>query len=395
MYYSNPEVSYIGKANFRSWDVPFGIYTHDKLLSIYCIGKTGTGKTTLLESLILQDIYAGRGITLFDVHGDLVKNILAQIPEHRKQDVVFIDPTDPQCQWSYNPLRKVSPEYRSLVASGLLEVFQKMFDTNSWGSKMEHLLRVILLSLLSQESSNFTHITRILNDEHFRMKCIENIENEDIKRFWIKEFPDYRKGDFLTIYNKVGAFLAHPAIKRLLVPDSSKTPLILRTVLGNSKILILNFSKGLLGSDSAYILGSLFLSSLSSAGFSRASMTESERKYHFIYLDECHNYTNKTIISMLSELRKYRISLVLAHQYIKQISPEIRDAILGNVGTIISFRTGLSCAKHLAQEMYPIFEPSDFINLENYDIYLKLMINGKPSKAFSATTIPFKHLYLK
>lgn len=386
----NPEISYFAYSNFRTEQLPFGILTKDKLLSIYCIGKIGVGKTTLLETLMLGDIHVGRGITLFDVHGDLSNSLLSQIPEHRKNDVVYIDAADPNCLWGYNPLRYTKPEYRPLLASGLLEVFKNMFDKSAWGAKMEHLLRMVILSLLSQQGANFGGIIRILTDDVYRHSCMTNIEDEDIRKFWSKEFPSYRQSDLLSIYNKVGAFLAHPSVKRILVTNTKQ--LSLRNIMDQNKILVLKISKGLLGNDVSYVLGSFFLSALSTAGFSRANIPEADRKYHFIYLDEFHNYTNSILVNMLSELRKYKIGLIMAHQYIKQINPEIREAVLGTVGTIISFRVGLSCAKHLAQEMYPVFIADDFINLENYDIYLKLMIQGKPSKAFSATTVPFKNL---
>ena len=387
----NPDISYFAHSNFRSEQLPFGIFTKDKLLSMYCIGKIGTGKTTLLETLMLGDIHAGRGITLFDVHGDVSQSLVSQIPNHRKKDMVYIDVADPNNTWGYNPLRQVPAQYRPLMASGIIAVFKNMFDKSAWGPKMEHLLRMIILTLLSQKEAHFGDISRLLNDERYRMTCIQNLkDNEDVKKFWYKEFPGFRPSDLVSIYNKVGAFLAHPSIKRLLI--TNKQQLSLRDIMDNNKIFILKISKGLLGGDVAYVLGSFFLSALSTAGFSRANIPESRRNYHFIYLDEFHNYTNSILVHMLSELRKYRIGLIMAHQYIKQLTPEIRDAVLGTVGTIIAFRVGLSCAKHMAQEMYPVFIPDDFINLENHDIYLKLMIHGKPSKAFSATTIPFKYL---
>ena len=314
----NPDISYFAHSNFRSEQLPFGILTRDKLLSIYCIGKIGVGKTTLLETLMLGDIHAGRGITLFDVHGDLSNSLMAQIPEHRKKDVVYIDAADPNCPWGYNPLRYTKPEYRPLLASGLLEVFKNMFDKSAWGAKMEHLLRMVILSLLSQREANFSHILRMLDDEPYRYSCLKNIEDEDVRKFLQKELPSYRPADLLSIYNKVGAFLAHPSVKRILV--SNKQQLSLRDVMDNNKIFILKISKGLLGSDVAYVLGSFFLSALSTAGFSRANIPEEDRKYHFIYLDEFHNYTNSIIVNMLAELRKYKIGLIMAPSVHKTIS---------------------------------------------------------------------------
>ncbi len=384
----NPHISYIGQTNFRNDGKEFGIFQKDRLMHMYILGKTGTGKTTLLQNLIKQDIYRHRGITLFDVHGDLIKNIVPFVTHYQRQgDLVHLDVSDPKIDIGYNPLRKVSYGKRSLVCSGILEVLERLWGKSSWGSKMEHILRMVILSLLDQPSVDFSDILRMLGDESYRYSCQKHIVNEDIRKFWEHEFSKYTKTDLLPVYNKIGGFLAHPIVRKVLVGNPKQ--ISLRQIMDGKRILVLDFSKGVLGMDAAHILSSLFLSSLASAAFSRISVPEEKRTMHFIYLDEFHNYTNSSLVHMLSELRKFKVGLVMAHQYKDQLTPEIRSAILGNVGTIICFRLGQADARYMEKEFYPVFTTIDFISLENFDIYLRLMIRGKPSRPFSATTLPF------
>jgi hypothetical protein len=387
--YNNPNISYFAQTNFRTSGDLFGIYQKDRLMHTYILGKTGVGKTNLLTTFILQDILLGRGVCVFDVHGDLIHTILDHIPTKRKADLIYLNIPDPKMPYRYNPLKKVSYEKRSLVASGILETFQKLWK-GAWGVKLEHILRNILLTLLDQDKSDLSDIPRIIHDPLFRNSCIKNIQNQDIRNFWNNEFEKYTKTDLIPILNKVGAFLAHPAIKRFLIEN--KQEVSLRQAMDSSNIVLVNLSKGNLGMDSAHIVGSLILNSIMGASFSRIDTVEEERNIFHLYLDEFQNYTTESIAGMLSELRKFKVSLTLAHQYIHQLDVDIRNAVLGNVGTIISFRLGQADAKYMAQVFHPGFEFNDFVNLENYDIYLKLMINGRPSKAFSATCIYFKNV---
>lgn len=391
--YKNKTISYFAKTNFRDAGHVFGIYQKDRLLHTYILGKTGVGKTNLLTTLILQDIIHGRAVCVFDVHGDLINTILTHISKSREQDLIYLDIPNPNMKYRYNPLKRVSYEKRSLVASGILDTFKKLWK-GAWGVKLEHILRYILLTLLDQEKANFTDIIKIIHDAEFREKCINNIVNEDVKRFWDKEFEKYTKTDIIPILNKVGAFLVHPAIKRFLIQNEKE--ISLRYAMDNNKIILVNLNKGYLGIDTSHIIGSLLLNSIMNASFSRIDTDEKNRKPIAIFLDEFQNYTTQSIASMLSELRKFKVSLVMAHQYLHQLDVDIRNAVLGNVGTIISFRTGQADAKYLEQIFTPEFIASDFTNLENYDIYLKLMINGKPSKGFSATCLHYKSvLFLK
>jgi len=321
---------------------------------------------------------------VIDIHGDLIKKIFANIPKRREQDVIYLDITNPDHNFKFNPFIKVPYEKRPLIASGILDVFEKLWKS-AWGLKLEHILRYILLTLLDQEEANISDIIRIMDDEKYREECAINVINDDIKRFWQKEFKHYTKGDLLPIYNKVGAFLIYPAIKRLLIDNTDE--ISFRQIMDNRKILLINISKGALGENVASILGSLILNSISFSAFSRIDVYEMNRVPFFVYLDEFQNYTTLTLVNMLSELRKFKLALIMAHQYLAQLTDEIRDAVLGNVGTVISFRLGVSDASYFAKEYYPVFDIVDIINLPNYDIYLKLMIDGTPSEPFSATTI--------
>lgn len=381
------EISYFAKTNFREDGKLFGIYQKDRLLHTYILGKTGVGKTNLLTTLILQDILHGRAFCVFDVHGDLIATLLSHIPQARLQDLMYLDIPNPKMKYRYNPLKRVSYEKRSLVASGILDTFKKLWK-GAWGVKLEHILRYILLTLLDQEKANFTDIPRIIHDLSYRESCIENIINEDVKNFWKHEFDKYTKNDIIPILNKVGAFLVHPAIKRFLILNEKE--ISLRQAMDNNKIVLVNLNKGNLGIDTSHIVGSLLLNSIMNASFSRVDTKEEERKPFAVFLDEFQNYTTESIASMLSELRKFKVSLVMANQYLHQLDTDIRNAVLGNVGTIISFRTGQADAKYLEHFFTPEFMASDFTNMENYDIYLKLMIQGKPSKGFSATCIHYK-----
>jgi len=386
---SPSEITYFAKTNFRNHKKLFGIKQSDRAFHTYIIGKTGAGKTNLLKTKILQDIQNGRGCCLFDIHGDLIEEIQRCLPPEARGNVEFLNIPDKDLKIGYNPLKRVSYEKRSLITSSILETFERLSSSKSWGAKLSHILRFILLTLLDQKQANFSDILRLMRDKEYRKQCVKNVINDDVKEFWQKEFYQYTKFDLVPIYNKIGGFLAHPAIRRVLIDN--KDSLSLRKIMDEKKILLINLSKGAIGSDSAYLLGSLILSSLMSASFSRIDTPENDRLPFHIYLDEFQNYTNPSLVNMLSELRKFRVSLTLAHQYLEQLEPDIRHAVLGNVGTIISFRLGAQDAQHMMKELFqeyqPIFNIGDYVNLPNYHIYLKMMIDGKPSKPFSAVTI--------
>jgi len=338
-----------------------------------------------LETKISGDLKAGRGLCLIDVHGDLVERVLKNAPLERREDIVHLDATDSKLSLGYNPLRRVSYEKRPLVVSNILDVFQKLWGNQSWGIKLSHILRNILLLLLDQKSATFSDILRVLQDRNFREACLKNVVGPDVRNFFEKEFGTYTKTDLLPIYNKLGGILSYPSVKRILV--TNKEQISLRQIMDNKKVLLVNLSKGALGFDASYILGSLLLTSLASSAFSRIDTPIEEREMFFCYLDEFQNYTTASLVDMLSELRKFRLGLIMAHQYMSQLDVKIRDAVLGNVGSIVCFRLSQADARFMEREFRPHFEAIDFVNLANYEIYLRLMIDGSPSKAFSASTL--------
>lgn len=380
----NSNLSYFAESNYYGKRILIAMKQDDRLMHTYIIGKTGTGKSTLLQTFMIQDILFRRGLCVFDIHGDLINKIYPYIPRDRLQDVIYLDITDPKQLYHFNPFVKVPYEERQLIASGILDVFEKLWKS-AWGLKLEHILRYVLLTLLDQDKAYISDITRILDDEDFRNECIKNVVNDNIKRFWTTEFKNYTKSDLLPIYNKVGAFLVYPAVKRLLIDNTNE--ISFREIMDRRKILLINISKGILGENVSNLLGSLILNSISFSAFSRIDTKEFNRVPFYVYLDEFQNYTTPTLINMLSELRKFKLALIMAHQYLAQLTDEIRDAVLGNAGTLISFRLGVSDASYFAKEFYPVFDIQDLVNLSNYEIYLKLMIDGTPSVPFNGKTI--------
>lgn len=353
------------------------------------IGKTGTGKSTCIETMLLQDINAGRGCCLLDPHGDLVEKVEKAIPEWRKKDVVYFNIPDLNLNLRYNPFKRVTFEKRSLVASGILEVFSKLWGS-AWGVKLEHILRFTILTLLDQPKATIADIPEILLNKDFRREALRYVKSESVKKFWKREFVEYNKYDLLPVLNKVGGMLVHPVIRRVLIENSEEVSL--RKAIDEKKIVLVNLSKGHLGEDVTHILGALFITSIASASFSRVDTAEDDRVPFMLYIDEFHNFTTLSLVNMFSELRKFKVGMILAHQYLNQIDEDIKRAVLGNVGTVISFRVGTEDAMHMAKEMYPEFDVEDFINLPNYKIYLKLMIDGKPSRPFSAITCKSQEL---
>lgn len=350
------------------------------------IGKTGTGKSTCIETMIMQDIQNGFGCCLLDPHGDLVKKISEHIPKHRKKDLIYFNFPDPSLNLKYNPFKRVSTEKRSLVASGILEVFSKLWDS-AWGVKLEHILRHAILTLLDQPKATIADIVEILLNKDFRRECMPHIKSESVRKFWKREFPEYHKYDLLPVMNKIGGMLIHPVIRRALIENTEEVSL--RKAIDEKKIILVNLSKGHVGADVANMLGALFVTSIASAAFSRVDTEEEKRIPFMVYIDEFHNFTTLSLVNMFSELRKFKVGMTLAHQYLHQLDDKIKQAVLGNAGTVISFRIGTEDAMHMAKEMYPEFDVEDFINLPNYKIYLKLMIDGKPSRPFGAYSYKF------
>lgn len=384
----SPSTTFIGRVRFRNDNRVFGIKTEDRFSHVYVIGKTGTGKSTLLEQMVLQDLAGGHGFCLIDPHGDLVSRVHQAVPAWRAPEVTYLDAADPAQPYGYNPLRQVRNDRIPIAASGFLEVMKKTWS-DAWGVRMEHILRNALYALLERPGSTLTDIQRLLGERRFRRDVAEGIKNEPVRRFWSQEYErysfGYRADGAAAIENKLGAFLADPTTRRILTAPERE--ISLRRTMDAGQVLLVNLSKGRLGHDSARLLGGLLVTTVGLAGFSRADSPAENRRPFFLYIDEFQEFTTKAVADMLSELRKYRVGLTMAHQYLNQLEPEIRHAVLGNAGTLISFRVGAEDAPYLAHELRDRFPAKDFLALGNYEIYVRLMIDGQPARAFSARTM--------
>jgi hypothetical protein len=383
----SPDVSYFARTNSRSDNRLFGIKQNDRLSHMYIIGKTGTGKSTLLETLAWQDLDSGCGFALVDPHGDLVERIFADATPGQRKRMIYLNAPDPAQPFGYNPLRRVREDKIPLAVSGMLETLKKLWP-DAWGVRMEHVLRNSLYALLERDGSTLPDILSLYSDDEFRKSVVVGIRNETVKRFWVDEFAKYparlRTEAVAPIQNKLGALLSDPTLHRILVKP--EIDLRFRSLMDEGKVLLVNVSKGRLGEEASLLLGSLIVSTIGLAAFSRAEALDSARRLFFVYLDEFQHFTTLMLANMMSELRKYGVGLVLAHQHMHQLEPDIRHAVLGNAATIISFRVGPEDAFLLAQEFQPKIEVVDLINLPNHAIYLKLMIDGAPSRPFSAIT---------
>lgn len=387
------DIVYFAQTNFRGKHQRFGIRRIDRCSHMYLIGKTGTGKSTLIGTLIGQDMQVGDGLALLDPHGDLIDLIRKTIPINRRGDLLDFDVPDSRCPYGFNPLGPVPPEKRPLLASGLLDVFRTRWE-DSWGPRLEYILRHALLALLDQPQATLADVRRLLHSDSYRRTAATHISSAEVRAFWLEEYPrfplTYRANAIAPIENKVGALLADAAMNRILTQPA--IPLDLRRIIDEGKILLVNLAKGNIGGDACAMLGSLLTAALGVAALSRADQPEAARRDFYLYLDEFPNFTTPTLAGMLADLRKYRLSLILAHQHLDQLVPEVRSAIFGNVGTLISFRLGHPDAKKLAEEFYPVFSADDLINLPNYNVYLKLLIDGQVSKPFSAETLGLEQL---
>lgn len=383
-----PGVSYFGRTNHRQPQRAFGIKQADRLSHMYVIGRTGAGKTTLLETLALQDIREGRGLCVIDPHGDLAERLVAWVPEERKEDLIYFNVPDPNQPYGYNPLRRVHLSRVPLAVSGLMEAFKKLWD-EAWGVRMEHVLRNTLYALIEAGDATLPDILRMLSDKRYRQEVVGRIQNEQVKEFWNKEFkgynPRYQQEMIAPIQNKVGAFLADPKLHRIFT--DAPVDLHIRKLMDKGKILIVNLAKGRLGDDSASLLGAIFVTTLGLAAMSRGDVPEADRRDFFVYIDEFQSYTTLSVANMVSELRKFRVGLVLAHQHLHQLESDVRHAVLANAGTLIIFRLGPEDSSLFARELEPKFETQDILNLPNRNVYVKLMIDGAPSRPFSAETL--------
>lgn len=383
----------IGSTNWRQQQLQFGINEEDRFNHIYCLGKTGVGKSTLLLNMAIADIQSGNAIGIIDPHGDVAEKILQYVPANRTNDVVYFNPSDSDYPIGFNPLAVSNVKHHHLVVSSLLSSFRKLW-IESWGPRLEYILRYCLLTLLEYPRATLLDIQLLLTDYVFRQNVLQFVKSEHTRNFWFLEFdkypPNFKQESISPILNKTGVFLSNPILRNIV--GQSETKFDLQPLMNEGKIVICNLAKGMLGEDIASLLGSMIITSIQLAALSRASIPEPQRKPFFVYVDEMHSYIPLSLIGMLSEVRKYKVGLFLTHQYIEQLSPEFQAAVFGNVGTLISFRVGNKDAEIMAKEFYPVFDQSDIVNLPKYSIYLKLMIDGATSKPFSAATFPLPEI---
>jgi len=385
----NNEITFFGETTFRNRRKKFGIKLDDRRRHVYLVGKTGMGKTAMMENMAIQDIQKGWGIGFIDPHGEAAEELLDFVPSRRVNNVVYFNPADLDHPIAFNVMERVSPEYRHLVASGLMGVFKKIWP-DVWSARMEYILNNTVLALLESPNTTLLGINRMLADSNYRKKIVEKVTDPVVKAFWVQEFAKYTQRYEVeataAIQNKVGQFISNPLIRNIVGQVKSKIDM--RKVMDGRKILIVNLSKGKIGEDNSLLLGALLITKLQLAAMSRVDVPEEKRKDFFLYVDEFQNFATESFVNILSEARKYRLSLTLGHQYIAQMDEKVRDAVFGNVGTLISFRVGAEDAEFLEKEFTPEFTAPDLVNLPKYHIYVKLMIDGVAGKPFSATTLP-------
>jgi len=383
------EITVFAETNFRNQYKKFGIKIDDRRRHMYLVGKTGMGKSTILENMIIDDIRSGKGVMVVDPHGDLAEKIIDYIPTNRVNDVIYFNPADIEYPIAFNVVEQVEPHLRHLVASGLIGVFKKLW-ADSWGPRLEYILRNAILAILDYPGSTLLAITRMLSDKNFRKKVIEKIQDPVVKSFWVNEFSGYAN-NFASeavspIQNKVGQFLSSALIRNIV--GQVKSTIDLREIMDSGKIVIMNLSKGRIGEDNSALLGAMMITKVQLAVMSRVDISEKERKDFYLYIDEFQNFTTDSFANILSEARKYRLNLIMAHQYIEQLGEIVEPAVFGNVGTIIVFRVGATDAEELVKEFTPVFLEEDLVNLSKYEFYIKLMIDGVSSNPFSARGLP-------
>ena len=386
------EVSFIGRTNYvaslEEKKFIFGIKRVDRRRHLYIVGKSGVGKSKLLELLIRQDITYGHGLCFIDPHGDEFKNILDFVPKERIEDVCIIDPTDMDFPASFNPLANVDPLFKFQLTQGLIEVFQKQFGAN-WTPRLEHVFRFTCLALLDYPHATMRGMISMLTDRNYRQKVVEYITDDMVKRFFAIEFADWsEKFDtdaIIPLVNKLGQFLSDPLLRNIFGQKENKIDI--SRLMKEKKIILINISKGRLGEENSSFLGSIFLTKIKQAGMERAAIPESEREDFYLYVDEFQNVVTQTFENILSEARKYALNLTIAHQYVGQIIPRVHQAVLGNCGSIITFRIGGEDAVKMKPEFAPLFDVKDMINLAVTEFYIKMTIDGESYDPFSAETL--------
>jgi type IV secretion system coupling TraD/TrwB family protein len=382
-------VNFFAKTEFKNQEIVFGIKKQDRNKHVYIIGKTGTGKSTLIANMAINDMRNGEGLAVIDPHGDLCDIILDYVPKHRINDVIYLDPNNTEAPFRINPLEVENPEQAELVASGIVAIFHKLF-AYSWGPRLEYILRNTILSLTNYPNSTLLDIPRILTNKSFRNKVVDYVDDEILKRFWTDEFnklDDRARNEAISpILNKVGQFTTFPKIRSIL--ERPKSSVNIEEAMNNGKILILNLSQGKIGEDNAALLGAMMITRIQLAAMARVNVPEDQRRDFFLYVDEFQNFATSSFVKILSEARKYKLNLIVANQYRAQVPEEVQKAIFGNVGTIVSFLVGAEDARMLKSEFGDLYEEPDFVSLNNFEIVLKLSIDNKTYDPFAARTLP-------
>ncbi|MBP9869141.1 type IV secretion system DNA-binding domain-containing protein [Patescibacteria group bacterium] len=383
------EITLFAETNFRDARRRFGIKTDDRRRHMYIMGKTGMGKTTLLENMVLSDILAGHGVCYIDPHGDTAEKILDFIPPNRINDVVYFNPADMDFPVGFNILESVADDKKHLVANGLMGVFKKIWP-DVWSPRMEYILGNCVLALLDYPGATLLGINRLLVDKEYRTRVVEKIRDPLVKTFWVAEFTSwsekYATEAIAPVQNKVGQFLSSSVIRNIVA--QVKSTVDPRRIMDEGKILIVNLSKGKIGEDNMRLLGGMLVTKIQMSAMERVDIKyEKDRRDFYLYVDEFQNFANQSFANILSEARKYRLNLIVAHQYIKQLEEEVAWAVFGNVGTLITFRVGAEDAAFLENEFMPTFTPEDLVNLAKYQVYLKLMVDGASTQPFSANTL--------
>ncbi len=383
------KINFFARTEHKNRIVTFGIKREDRRRHVYIIGKTGTGKSTLIANMAINDIRNREGMAIIDPHGDLIETLLDYIPSYRVNDVVYFDPSETSRALVLNPLEVKNPEQKDLVASGIIAIFHKLY-ADSWGPRLEHILRNTILTLLDVPDSTFLEVPKILSDKSYRDKKIGGVTDPILRAFWENEFekmsPQFQSEAISPILNKVGQFLSAGVVRNVI--GFPKSTIDLEDIMNNKKILLLNLSQGRLGEDSAALLGAMVITKLQLAAMNRVHMAESERQDFFLYVDEFQNFATTSFIKILSEARKYRLNLTLANQYTAQVDPEVQAAILGNVGTLMTFLIGASDASSFVKEFGDVYKEADLTSLANYQVLLKETIDNQTSRPFFASTLP-------
>lgn len=389
----DPEkITFFAKTDARGQEIPFGIKAKDRQRHMYVVGKTGMGKSTLLENMAAQDILNGEGVAFIDPHGSAAETLLEYVPEHRVQDVVYFAPFDTDYPISFNVMEDVGPDKRHLVVSGLMSTFKKIW-VDAWSARMEYILTNALLALIEYPDTTLLSVNRLFIDKAYRDKVVDYVKDPAVKAYWTEEFANYTErfaAEALpAIQNKIGQFTGNPLIRNIIGQPHSSFDI--RKLMDEKKILIMNLSKGLIGETNANLLGSMLTTRIYLAAMSRADLPVAQMKQmpnFYFYVDEFQSFANSTFANILSEARKYHLNLIIAHQYIAQMEEEVRDAVFGNVGTTVAFRVGPFDGEVLETVFQPTFMATDLVNLGFAQIYLTLMIDGIGSQPFSATTLP-------